>query len=167
MCKASDRECALSLFGEAVSTSYVPLSFLRARLMAIAKSASGVPDYQYLRVPFRFLFLHVRLMVGQLRGRDLFYVSAMCKASDRECALSLFGKAVSASYVPFQSDHKVMAHSAPTLRTRPTPRAHFAMPTPSRFLFSRAHTDFANVTPHTPLRLAGKAEPGTEQNKIE
>jgi 23S rRNA maturation mini-RNase III len=38
-------------------------------------------------------------------------VSAMCKASDRECALSLFGDAVSALYVPFQSNHKVMAHN--------------------------------------------------------
>jgi UDP-3-O-acyl-N-acetylglucosamine deacetylase len=34
----------------------------------------------------------------------------MCKALDRKCALSLFGNAVSASHVPFQSDHKVMAH---------------------------------------------------------
>ncbi len=50
-----------------------------------------------------------------MQGRDPFYVSAMCKASDRECALSLFGEAVSASYVPFQSDHKVMAHIGPYL----------------------------------------------------
>jgi hypothetical protein len=35
----------------------------------------------------------------------------MCKASDRKCVLSLFGDAVSALYVPFQSDHKVMAHT--------------------------------------------------------
>jgi hypothetical protein len=35
----------------------------------------------------------------------------ICKVSDRKCALSLFGDAVYALYVPFQSDHKVMAHN--------------------------------------------------------
>jgi hypothetical protein len=35
----------------------------------------------------------------------------MCKASDRKCALSLFGNAVSTLYMPFQGDHKVMAHN--------------------------------------------------------
>jgi hypothetical protein len=34
-------------------------------------------------------------------------------------ALSLFGDAVSALYVPFQSDHKVMAHNVPGTRMFP------------------------------------------------
>jgi hypothetical protein len=38
-------------------------------------------------------------------------VEVCAKVSDRKCVLSLLGDAVSASYVPFQSDHKVMAHS--------------------------------------------------------
>jgi hypothetical protein len=35
---------------------------------------------------------------------------------DRKCVLSLFGEAVSALYVSFQSNHKVMAHNV-SLRT--------------------------------------------------
>jgi hypothetical protein len=75
--------------------------FLACKVKAIPSQRDGICSLVLCLALWRSLFL--------LRSESV--CVPMCKASDRKCALSLFGDAVSASYVPFQSDHKVMAHN--------------------------------------------------------
>jgi hypothetical protein len=88
------------------------LSFLGLRLSwRLQSQRAALHDNQYLRSAVRFLWRAFLVCCGACGVGIRFMRVPMCKASDRECALSLFGDAVSAWYVPFQSDHKVMAHT--------------------------------------------------------